>query len=422
VFIAARLANMAREQAGIGALLKRPIPRLIWLGETVSVAGDRLYAVALIWLTVQLSHTPAVVAAMSLATTVPYLATSLVSGWLADRGDPLRLARRADLISALAVAVVPVLAAIGRLSIPALAAVAVTLSAAEAFVLPALQASLPGLVDRSALTALVSLLDSTDRLGRVLGPALIAVLAFLPQAQLFTVDAASFAVSAWCITLVIRRRAARAPQRRAAGTDSVLAGWRETVTRPVLRTAFLLRGACNLAWPVYTIATPFLIKDRFHGGLISYAALVAVFGAGNLIGTVLAARVTDTWLIRVSCLAWAGAGVALGLAALASSVALLFGASAAAGVCTPLANVTVTAHIARSVPQQLLARVFTAQRVVVVAAGAVGLPVAGVLVASLGAGHALALAGATICLAGCLALVRTRPGVCGKSRLTGTPA
>jgi hypothetical protein len=67
------------------------------------------------------------------------------------------------------------------------------------------------------------------------------------------------------------------------------------------------------------------------------------------------------------------------------------------------ANVTIDAYIARTVDHAVLARAYAAQRFLVVAAGAAGLPVAALLISHLGAAAALALAGAFITAAALVA-------------------
>ena len=211
-------------------LLRQAPPRLLWLGQVASVAGDRLYGVAVVWFVVQLTGSAAAVAVISLADTLPFLAVSLFAGTVADTRDGLRLARTVDLIRAGVVAVIPILYFTGQLHLLGLAITAAVLSSMEAFFLPALQASLPRLVEPARLTPMIALLDSTDRIGRVLGPGAVGLLAVLvPEIHLFTLDSASFVVSALCLTLLVRtarpQTGTRASRRRyAAGrTDRGLA-------------------------------------------------------------------------------------------------------------------------------------------------------------------------------------------------------
>jgi DHA3 family macrolide efflux protein-like MFS transporter len=373
------------------------------------VAGDRLYSVALIWITLRLTGSPGALALVTLADTLPFLAVSLVSGVIIDARDGLRLAGFVDLARALAVTAIPAAYLTGHLSVALLAIVAALLSGLEAFFLPCLQASLPRLVAPEALTGMVSLLDSTDRLGRVLGPGLVGVLAVaIPEIHLFTIDSASFLLSALLLR-ALRRHVAPRPRRQARCSGGrhggYTAGWHAISERNLIRDSVALRAVCNLAWPTFTLAVPFTVAHRYHQGIGGYGLALAAFGVGNLIGNALSARIRGH-LARWCTLAWALAGLGLVALAAAPTYPLFLAATAATGVCTPVANVTIDAHIAATVPQQLLARVFSAQRFLVVAASAIGLPAAAALVSNGGPGLALCIGGTVITTTALMALRR----------------
>ena len=226
----------------LGLLWEGP-PRLLWMGQVASVAGDRLYRVTVVWFTVQLTGS---------------------AGAVADGRDGLRLARTVDRIRADVVA------------------------------LPALQASLPRLVERARLTPMVALLDSTDRLGRVLGPGAVGLLAVLvPRSTCSRWDSVSFLASALCLTFLVRTARPR-PEPAVAMTGSrmsaLTAGWRELAHRAELRHALILRGLCNLAWPAFTIGAPFVVAHRYHLGIGAYGLALGAFGAGLLARTHAAQR------------------------------------------------------------------------------------------------------------------------------------
>ena len=392
----------------ITALLRRRQPRLLWLGQVASVTGDRLYGVALIWITLRLTGSPAAVGLVALANTLPFLATSLVSGAVVDRRDRLRLARMVDISRVLLVGAIPFVYLTGHLNVVALVVIAAALSGLEAFFLPALQASLPRLIGPESLTSMVSLLDSTDRLGRVLGPGAIGLLVAVPEIHLFTIDAVSFVVSAVCITVLLKHAApAAAPGRTATESRTALltAGWREIWRRPLLRRTVALRCVCNLAWPAYSLGVPFLVADRYHGGIGAYGLVLGAFGAGNLLGTSFTARIKESSLVRWCSIAWAFAGLGFLALALAPQYWLFVLFNIALGVCTPLANVTIDAYIAHTLAPQILARTYTAQRFLVVGAGAAALPAAASLINHAGPAVTLAIAAAAITTAAITALL-----------------
>ncbi len=393
-------------------LLRQRTLRFLWLGQVASVAGDRLYGVAVVWFTVQLTGSAAAVAVVSLADTVPFLVVSLFAGAVADSRDGLRLARSVDVIRAGVVAAVPILYFIGQLHLVGLVVVAAVLSSMEAFFLPALQASLPRLVEPARLTPLVALLDSTDRLGRVLGPGAVGLLAALvSEIHLFTLDSVSFVASALCLTCLVkaaRPKPESPPGATGSRTAVLAAGWRELLHRPELRHALILRGLCNLAWPAFTIGAPFVVTNRYHLGIGAYGLALGAFGAGNLVGNLLSGRVRDQHLLRWCAIAWALAGLGFLAIAGAPDYPLFLVGSTALGVCTPLANVTIDVHIAKTLPEHLLARTYAAQRFVVVAAGAAGLPIAAILINHIGAAATIAVSGILITAVATAALLLQR--------------
>ena len=129
-------------------------------------------------------------------------------------------------------------------------------------------------------------------------------------------------------------------------------------------------------------------------------------GAGNL----LSGRVRDQHLLRWCAIAWALAGLGFLAIAAAPDYPLFLVGSAALGVCTPLANVTIDVHIAKTLPEHLLARTYAAQRFVVVAAGAAGLPIAAILINHIGAAATIAVSGILItAVATAALLLQPRP-------------
>ena len=303
---------------GLIGLLRRPGPRLLWLSQVGSVAGDRIYSLALSWATLRLTGSPTAVAVVTLAQILPFLAVSVVSGAIVDKCDALRLARVVDIARALIVTVIPVAYLTDHLSVATLAAVAGLLSGLDAFFLPSLQSSLPQLGEPTALMGMVSLLDSTDRLGRILGPGLVGVLAVsVPEIHLFTVDSVSFLLSAVLLTALGRHIVPRPLDPRPTGENQrrLTAGWHAIHQRPVIRDGVALRTICNLAWPTFTLAVPFAVAHRYHHGVGGYGLVLGAFGVGNLIGNVMCAGITGH-LARWCALAWTFAG--LGLVALAT--------------------------------------------------------------------------------------------------------
>ena len=388
-------------------LLRQPTPLALWLGQLFSVTGDKLYAMAVLWLVLQLTGSAKLMAAVSVAESVPYVLAGLLGAGLITRSHRLPALIRLDLLSAAVVALVPVTYLLGLRSILLLVVVAAVASALAALFDPALQAALPDVVAGADLQPIVALTDSTDRLARVLGPGSAGLLLLVvPEIHLFTLDAGSFLASAAALAFVARRAAGAPPSARPPGParSSIWDGLREVLRQPGLRAGLAVRSACNLAWPAFTIGLPFELVHRWHTGLGSYGLLLGVFGLGNLAGNLLSgARRVGRHLLAWYCLSWSLVGTGfLGLA-LAPSLGVAALATAWMGIFTPLANVSMDTHIAAVVPADRLLRVYALQRAAVVGASAVGaFAVAAGIEASSGA-VVVGAAGAWMLLAGTLA-------------------
>jgi hypothetical protein len=347
---------------------------------------------------------------VSVAESVPYVVIGFVGAGLTLRWDRLRSMMGLDAGRAVLISVIPVTYLLGLHAVALLIAVAALVSCLDALFDPALQAVVPDLVSPEQLQPMIALTDSTDRLARVLGPGAAGiVLSLLPEIHLFSIDAASFLVSAACLALISARsrRDTPAPVARPPRAG-ILDGLHEVAGRPDLARAVALRGCCNLVWTAFTIGAPFLIVHKFHAGLATYGLLLAAFGAGNLGGLVLSAnRRVGEHLLAVYCAAWTLVGVGF-LALAAAPTALLAGlATLWMGLFTPVANVSMDTYIAATVSAERLVLVYSLQRNVVVGASAVGaFAVAGLLEAT-SATVAVAAAGGWMIGAGLLALART---------------
>jgi MFS family permease len=89
---------------------------LLWTGATISILGDALTWVSLVWLTLDLGGSAVQVGILAACYTGPVVVGGLVAGILLDRFDRRRLLIADNLIRGLAMATVPLAAAAGVLS------------------------------------------------------------------------------------------------------------------------------------------------------------------------------------------------------------------------------------------------------------------------------------------------------------------
>lgn len=393
-------------------LLRRPEIAALWFGQLASIIGDRLYAMTLLWLVLQSTGSTWAVAIVAAAETAPLLLVSLLGGRVVRHAEHLHRLALIDLGRVVVALSVPVLWSNGNVPLGPVVAVAATLATLDGVFAPALQATTTRFSRNDAETrGLLGLLDSTDRVARILGPGSAGVLlTVLPAVGLFAVNAATFAVSALCLLaahqlhLPARKVSSSAPVPRWLGL-AVLKRDRN------IAIATLLRVGCNLVWAAFTLGLPFLLVQELDRGLSSYGLLLAAFGAGNLLGNVAVGNLDlDHRLMGTYCSAWAAVGLGFLAMSVAFNLTTLLLACLWAGAFTPLANVSMDAHLARRLPPDHLAPAFGFQRAIVRTAGLISTGVVGLLL-TLGTTATFAIAGTWMMLVAAAAfLAITRNG------------
>ena len=215
------------------------------------------------------------------------LATLVLGGRVADGLPPGRAMIGADLVRA--AALLGVVAAWSVQGSPPAAGLVLTvaaLGAGQAVFRPALQAVLPALVpDRTLLPAANALLDGTERLARLLGPALAGLLsALLPLRHLLTLDAVTFLLSATALWLIQRRQPIPALHGLPPGgmLASMAQGVRALRRQGLLGYVLATCGMLNGAWyATFFLVLPLLLQ-RSGLALSSYGLVISAYGLTNL--------------------------------------------------------------------------------------------------------------------------------------------
>lgn len=275
----------------------RPLHRAFW-AEGISRAGDAVSAVALpLTAILVLDASPAELALVGGAQALPILLLSVPLGaWVDRQGARWPLLLAADLGRALLIAVVPLAAAVGVLSLPLVLLVALLASAAGTVFDLAYAGWLPRLLsgdDLHRANARVELARSSAAVaGPAAGGALVAALT-APVALL--ADAASFVASAALVASVRSAEPpwpATAPANRASRRAELAAGLRFIAAQPLVRAVTATAGTNNLARSIAMgVAILYLVEDA---GL-SPAAIGIAFSVGHtgyLAGALASRRLT----------------------------------------------------------------------------------------------------------------------------------
>jgi MFS family permease len=295
--------------------------RSLWIGTSASLLGDGVFMVALAWEAYSLKNSPAALAAVGFAMTVPQVLFLLLGGVVGDRFDRRLVLIAADTVRCATLALLAGLALVGVLTLAAIIGIACVYGVATAFYGPAFDALVPDIVSEHSLMQANSL-DQLARpiTARIAGPALGGLLIAAAGTSLaFAFDAGTFAVSVICTALIRPCPITRSARTSPSLLRECLAGFRFIRGHVWLWGTFL--GA-TFAYLLFLgpseVLLPFLVKNQLHAGA---EALGLVLGAGG-VGAIIAALVTSqrpfprrhmtfiyvTW--TVATLAVAGYGIA----------------------------------------------------------------------------------------------------------------
>jgi DHA3 family tetracycline resistance protein-like MFS transporter len=276
-----RLGGFSR--VGLLTPLRHRDFRLLWSAMTVSLVGDGIFLIAMVWQAYALWNAPAALSVLGIAMTVPTIACLLLGGAISDRFDRRRILLYSDLARAVVVGVLAGLALFGGLSFVLLAVLVALYSVGTAFFTPAFEAFVPDIVPRPDLAAANSLDQFVRPLAlRMAGPALGGLLvSSLGTGPAFALDAASFAASAGIILALRTKRSFDLEAPPPASNLKAIADGLRFVRKHVWLWGTL--GSAAIAYLAFLgpteVLLPYLLKNELHA---SAGDLGLVFAAGGI--------------------------------------------------------------------------------------------------------------------------------------------
>jgi len=294
--------------------LGQTVFRWLWIAQTASNVGTWFQSVGASWMMATLTTSPAVVALVQAATSLPMFLLSLPAGAIADVVDRRRLLIVTQLWMAAAAAGLG-FAALGHLATPTvLLLFTFLLGLGAALNGPALQAIVPELVDREDLPAAVSLGSLSFNIARAAGPALAGlVVAASGPAATFLLNAVSF-LGVVAVLFRWRRRseATVLPAERVLGAMG--SGVRYVRHAPAV-LAVIARGSVFILCGSSLWALLPLIAMELHRGAAGYGLLLGAMGIGAVAGAIALPRwrrrFSSDLVVAVATLVFAGATVSL---------------------------------------------------------------------------------------------------------------
>ena len=252
-----------------------------WVGETISNFGTSVTQFAVPLLVFKLTGSAALLGGAFAVFGLPHLLFGLVIGAWTDRVDRKRLMILVDLLSAAAIASVPIAAALGVLSVVWIYAMLFVTATLSIFFEASQFAAIPSLVDRDELVTANGRIQASFAAAMVLGPlAAGALLVVLPVEDLLLLDAASFVVSAVALSLVRRPFSAPSGRARTALRADIVEGLRYVLKHPVLRNISAMMAIINFVSTTVYAQLVLFAKVRFDASDSEIGVLYGVSAAG----------------------------------------------------------------------------------------------------------------------------------------------
>jgi len=332
------MADSSRGLRLPAVLREEPQFRLLFLGQALSVLGDRVIAVVLPFAVLSVGGDVRSVALVSAAQFLPFAVLALPAGVWADRLPRKRILIASDSVRLVCQLIAGLLLVSGHATVPQLVVLAAIYGAADAFFSPAITGLLPETVSVGNIQPANALRGMSMSLGSIIGPAIAAGLVALAgpgDALLF--DAATFAVSVACLIPLRPRAIPPDPSVASAEDDTFLTslkeGWREVRKRRWVEAGLIGISSYHvIVLPAIFVLGPVLAVQDFHGAK-GWALIVAGFGIGSLLGDLLLLAWRPRFALRTSTLMLLGAGCQAAIIGSGLGVFAIAGLEVLAGIC-----------------------------------------------------------------------------------------
>lgn len=338
---------------------------LLWWGQTTSQVGEGLNKVALLWFVYELTGSAMKMTMVGLLQTIPPLVFGPLIGVYLDRLPKKAVMVWVDILRALLTFLIPALYALDLLSIEGLYGLIFLTSVVSTIFGPALVSSVPLLVRSSELMSANALIQGTNNIGMLLGPAISGLMIALINAEnVLFVNSATFLISAFCL-MPIRFAVThvRAAENSSSMWEELKVGFRFVFgQQSMVFTLVVISSLYNLGVSAFVFILPVYAKEFLRVGPVQLGWLWSALGIGML--------AASTWLawkkhsdmqgrLRIVVSGMTIGGLAVCSLSLLETPLIAAGVVIIVGGSTAVLNPIVWALLQEVTPEHLIGRVLT---------------------------------------------------------------
>lgn len=341
---------------------------LLWWGQMTSQVGEGLNKVALLWFVYTLTGSALKMTIVGLIQTIPPLLFGPMIGVYLDRLPKKIVMIWVDIIRTVMTFLIPALYAFDLLSLGGLYVLIFLTSIVSTIFGPALVSAVPRMVRPTELVTANALIQGTNNIGLLLGPAISGVLIALMGAEnVLYVNSATFLISALCLMPMRLHETWGSAVNEGGAPVSVLddlkAGFRFVFGgKSLIFLLVILSALYNLGASAFVFILPVYAKEFLQVGPVQLGWLWSALGVGMLI--------VSTWLawrhqgdihsrLRLIVRGMTVGGLAVCSLSLLETPLVAAAVVIVVGGSTAIMNPIVWALLQEVTPQHLMGRVLT---------------------------------------------------------------
>jgi MFS family permease len=361
---------------------------LLWCGQLVSSLGSGVSQIAFPLLVLAITRSPGQAGITGALAMLPYLFLSLPAGALVDRWDRKRIMILCDTGRALTLASIPLVAALGHLTLAQLYVTSLIEGTFFVFFSLSETACLTRVVAQEQLPMASAQNEGGTVASGLIAPALGGLLfQSVGQTVPFLVDGISYAASVFSLRFIKTEfqdeRKSTPRHLRAEITEGLDWLWHN----PLIRSMAFLTGGMNASVGALYLTLIMLARSQ-HTSSTSIGLMLAVVSGGGVLGALAAPRIQRRFgfgqviiaLFWSVALVWPLFAVAPNFLFLGALAAIIYGLG-------PVYNAVQFSYRLAQIPDELQGRVNSAYRLVAFGCQPLGVALSGLLIQVIGPTH-----------------------------------
>ena len=341
---------------------------LLWWGQVTSQIGEGLNKVALLWFVYELTGSALKMTMVGLLQTVPPLVFGPLIGVYLDRLSKKRVMMWVDAIRSVLTFLIPALYAADVLTLPGLYVLIFATSVVSTVFGPALVSSVPLLVREAELVSANALIQGTNNIGMLIGPAVSGLLiALIGADNVLYVNSLTFLISTICLIPI---RMDEPLRKLVTDTGPSVTMFQELMTgfrfvfgnQSTIFPLAVISALYNLGTSAFVFVLPVYAKELLQVGPVQLGWIWSALGSGML--------VASTWLawrrhcdpqhrLRIVVRGMTLGGLALCTLGLLETPLIAGALVVIVGGSTAVLNPVVWALLQEQTPSHLMGRVLT---------------------------------------------------------------